>query len=193
MMIAKLNSKSAILFLLALLLIVTASCEKHDGIEYYKSKCEAEFNGQFLIDQTRFDWGIGMGRTPNLQISEHEATFESKLSTERGGVPIYYVDIKLFTDETWKCMTEQQVIKFENIEETYLDSNAWEYVSDYRKYCEYNRLNYATIFRSSDLNIEIVKEGVFQITDYDTDNKSYKGIFTLTFSEGTLNAEFSIY
>lgn len=59
----RVKTSSAILLLLVLLINVTTSCEKHDGIEYFKSKCEAELNGQLLIDQSRFNL---IGPTPTL-------------------------------------------------------------------------------------------------------------------------------
>lgn len=68
----------------------------------------------------------------------------------------------------------------------------WEYISDYRNYCYDNKINFATIFQSSDMKTEIVKEGSFHITEYDLKKNKYKGEFTLLFSEGTLNGEFSI-
>ena len=188
----RVKTSSAILLLLVLLINVTTSCEKHDGIEYFKSKCEAELNGQLLIDQSRFNL-IGPTPTPYLQISEYEVTFESHLSTRRGEMPLYYVDIQIFADKEWGFLTEPQIIRFVKKEQT--DENfswEWEYISDYRNYCYDNKINFATIFRSSDMKTEIVKEGSFHITEYDLKKNKYKGKFTLLFSEGTLNGEFSI-
>lgn len=88
------------------------SCEKHDGIDYYHSKCEAELNGQYLIDQTRFNWGLGP-KTPYISASEYNVDFESHLSSERGAMPLYYVYIHIFVDKPFEFMTETQPIKFE--------------------------------------------------------------------------------
>ena len=165
------------------------SCEKHEGIGYYYSKCEAELNGQFLIDQSRFDWGLGIGKTPFLGVSEYKANYESKLSTERGNMPLYYVYIQVSVDEPWEYLTEPQTIKFTKIEGIDEENRPW----DYRSYCDYYKINCATIFLSSNSKTEIVKEGSFQITEYDMKKRVYKGKFTLLFSEGTLKGDFSIY
>lgn len=165
------------------------SCEKHDGISYYHSKCEAELNGQYLIDQSRFDWGLGVGKTPYLMASEYEAEFESKLSVERGVMPLYYVNIRLFVDKPFDFLTEPQSIKLENIDGIDEAQSTW----DYKQYCDYNKINYATIFNSANTKTEIVKDGSFEITEFDKDKRTYKGKFKLQFSEGTLKGEFSIY
>lgn len=115
------------------------------------------------------------------------------MSTRRGEMPLYYVDIQIFADKEWGFLTEPQIIRFVKKEQT--DENfswEWEYISDYRNYCYDNKINFATIFRSSDMKTEIVKEGSFHITEYDLKKNKYKGKFTLLFSEGTLNGEFSI-
>ena len=62
---------SAIILLLAIISIVS-SCEKHDGVQYFKSKCEAEINGQKLIDQTPFNIGPNSINTPSLVAKEYE-------------------------------------------------------------------------------------------------------------------------
>lgn len=62
------------------------SCEKHDGINYLKSKCTAELNGQTYIDQQPYTYIFGPTYpTPFLEYSQYEATFETYLRTERGG------------------------------------------------------------------------------------------------------------
>lgn len=182
-------TRSSVICSLVWALFCLISCEKHDGISYYHSKCEAELNGKYLIDQSRFDWGLGTGRTPYIAASEYKAEFESKLSTERGSMPLYYVYIQVFSDKPWGYLTEPHAIKFVNIEEIDEEQSPW----DYKSYCDYNKINYATIFLSSSLKTEIVKDGTFQITEYDKDKHTYKGQFTLQFSEGTLKGDFNIY
>lgn len=44
----------AIKLLLVLTICILSSCEKHEGVQYFKSKCVAELNGHTLIDQTPF-------------------------------------------------------------------------------------------------------------------------------------------
>lgn len=89
----------------------------------------------------------------------------------------------------WEYLTEPQTIKFTKIEEIDEENNPW----DYQSYCDYYNINYAKIFLSSNAKTEMVKEGSFQITEYDIKKSVYKGKFTLLFSEGTLKGDFSIY
>lgn len=168
-------------------ILCLTSCEKHDGIDYYHSKCEAELNGQYLIDQTAFNWGLGP-KTPDILVSEYNAEFESKLSAERGTMPLYYVNIRLFVDKPFEFLTEPQSIKFVNIDGLDEEQSVW----DYTQYCDLNKINYAKIFILSNTKTEVVKDGLFQITEYDKERYTYKGIFTLQFSEGTLKGKFSI-
>lgn len=174
-------------------MVCLASCEKHDGVDYYKSKCEAELNGQYLIDQTRFDWGFGMGKTPDLVMSDYEIEFNSNLSTERGAMPLYYLYIEMYVDKLLAFLTEPQTIKFVDIEGIDEDQNVWDYVRDYKRYCRDNKINFATVSKPLDPKSEIVKDGSFQITSYNKEKHTYKGEFSLQFSEGTLKGEFSIY
>ena len=178
---------SAIILLLAIISIVS-SCEKHDGVQYFKSKCEAEINGQKLIDQTPFNIGPNSINTPSLVAKEYEVEFDSSLSNERGGTPLYAVTIKLFVNNPWEYLTQPQTIKYVNIGESDDEPARWDYI----KYCNENKISYATILSYSDYKTEIVKEGSFKITSYDKEKNVYTGIYTLKFSEGTLNAEFSI-
>lgn len=164
------------------------SCEKHDGISYYHSKCEAELNGQYLIDQTAFNWGLGL-KSPYIATSEYTLEFESQLSPERGAMPLVYVYINIFVDKPWAFLTEPQTIKFVDIEDIDEEQSPW----DYMRYCDDNKINCAKISWTANPKTEIVKEGTFQITEYDKEKLTYKGKFSLQFSEGALNGEFSIY
>ena len=184
----KLDRISLIIGAVIMAIISMTSCEKHDGVDYYKSNCEAELNGQYLIDQTRFDWGFGIGKTPYLVVSDYEIEFDSKLSTERGGMPVYYVYIDIFTESPLEFLKEPQTIKFVDIEGIGEEDEL-----NYKRYCRDNKINFATIFMLSNLKSEIVKDGTFQITEYDPKNHTYKGKFSLLFSEGTLKGDFSIY
>ena len=85
--------------IIACTLLSLTSCEKHDGINYLKSKCTAELNGQTYIDQQPYTYIFGPTHpTPFLEYSQYEATFETYLSTERGGKIAYIVRINLFVD-----------------------------------------------------------------------------------------------
>lgn len=79
--------------IIACTLLSFTSCEKHDGINYLKSKCTAELNGQTYIDQQPYTHIFGPTYpTPFLVYSKYEATFETYLSTERGGQDCLYCE-----------------------------------------------------------------------------------------------------
>ncbi|MDE6120753.1 MAG: hypothetical protein K2F63_03085, partial [Muribaculaceae bacterium] len=109
-------------------------------------------------------------------------------SNERGCSPLYAVKIKLFVNDPWEYLSQPQTIKYINIGESEYEPTSWEYT----KYCFDNKISYATILSYPDYENEIVKKGSFEITSYDLEKRTYNGKFTLLFSEGTLNAEFSI-
>ncbi|MDE6309079.1 MAG: hypothetical protein K2L81_02685 [Muribaculaceae bacterium] len=168
------------------------SCEKHDGVGYYHSKCEAELNGQYLIDQSRFDWGMGPGKTPHIIASEHQLQFESKLSTKRGEMPQLYLYISLYVDKPWEFLAKPQNIVYVDIDNIDAEVRPW----DYSSYCDYQKINYAKIFLTSTGKTEFVEKGSFQITEIsesENEHRSYKGKFNLQFSEGTLTGEFAVY
>lgn len=179
---------SAIILLLAITICIVSSCEKHDDILYFKSKCVAELNGQTLIDQTPFNISPNSINTPSLVASEYTAEFHSSLSEERGGTPLYAVKIKLFVNDAWEYLTQPHTIKYVNIGESDDEPASW----DYTKYCFDNKISYATILSYPGFENEIVREGAFEITSYDKEKRTYNGKFTLHFSKGTLNGEFSI-
>lgn len=185
----KLINRSAFIGSLIWASLCLTSCEKHDGVGYYYSKCEADLNGQYLIDQSRFDWGLGVGKSPHIIASECEIDFESKLSTERGGFPLYYVYIDMFVEKPWAFLTEPQIIRYVQPDDAEEVQTPW----DYTRYCDYKKINYAKIFISTTSETEIVKEGSFKITEYDKEKSTYKGNFELQFSEGTLKGDFTIY
>ena len=184
----KLINRSAVIGSLIWIFLCLTSCEKHDGVGYYYSKCEADLNGQYFIDQSRVDWGLG-GRSPHIIASEYEIDFESKLSTERGGFPLYYVYIDMFVEKPWAFQREPQTIRYVQPEETEGVQTQW----DYTRYCACNKINYAKIFISTTSETEIVKEGSFQITEYDKEKSTYKGNYELQFIEGTLKRDFTDY
>ena len=164
-------------------LLCLTSCEKHDGINYLKSKCTAELNGQTYIDQQPYTHIFGpMRPTPFLEYNQYEATFETYLSTERGGKIAYIVRINLFVDTPEEFFLQPQTIEKIDIanDDTLISDR------DYRQYCKDNKVSYATV------NGEVIDEGTFQITSYDKNEgqPNCYGTFTLQFSEGTLKGEF---
>lgn len=176
------------MILLALATCIVSSCEKHDGIQYFKSKCVAELNGQSLIDQTQFNIGPNSINTPSLDPSEHTVEFNSSLSNERGGTPLYAVTIKLFVTDAWGYLSQPQTITYINIGESDDEHALW----DYTKYCNNNKISYATVLSYSDYDNEIVKDGTFEITSYDKEKHTCNGKFSLHISKGTINGKFSI-
>ena len=185
---SKFSSSVLLLLVLAITICIVSSCEKHDDIQYFKSKCVAELNGQTLIDQTPFNIGPNSINTPSLDAGEYTVEFNSNLSNERGGTPLYAVTVKLFVNSPLEYLTQPQTIKYVNIGESDDEPAPWDYI----KYCNETKISYATILSYSDYKTEIVKAGSFKITSYDKEKNVYTGIYTLKFSEGTLNAEFSI-
>lgn len=109
------------------------------------------------------------------------------MRNERGDTPLYGITIVLFVKTPWEYLTQPQTIKYIEIGESDEDPASWEY----SRYCRENQISYATILSYSDYENEIVKDGTFEITSYNKENKVYNGILTLNFSEGTLNGDFS--
>lgn len=164
---------SAIIFLLAITICVVSSCEKHDDILYFKSKCEAELNGQTLIDQTPFNIVLNSINTPSLTANEYTIEFESILSKERGGTPLYAVTVKLFVNNPWEYLTQPQAIKYIKIGESDDEPAYW----DYTRYCHDNKISYATILSYSDYKNEIVRDGSFEFISHDKEKCIYRDFY----------------
>ncbi len=177
----------SIKLLLTIIICIFSSCEKHEGIQYFKSKCVAELNGYIFIDQTPFNIGPNSINTPSIIANEYSIEFKSILRNDRGGTPLYGITVILFVNTPWEYLTQPQTIKYVKIGETGEEPASWEYT----RYCRDNQISYATILSYSDYGNEIIKDGTFEVTSYDKENKVYNGTFTLNFSEGTLNGEFS--
>ena len=159
------------------MLCILSSCEKHDGLSYFKSKCEAELNGHTYIDQTLFTISPDAIITPEFVPTDNGLEFFSLLRTKRGGDIAYAVRINLFTTEPDAYLTEEQ-----HIEKVATDIPE----HDYRLYCQENRISYAAV------DGEIVSTGTFKITSYNLQQRNYQGTFTLNFSEGTLQGKFTL-
>ena len=169
-----------IVYMVCVMCFMTA-CEKHDGIDYFKSKCVAELNGQTYIDQTPFTISPDAIVTPELNYSDNAISFMTFLRSERNGTILYVVRINLFASEPDAFLSKEQIIEKIDFESTDVNSSEmW----DYTRYCRDNRISYATV------NSEIVDRGSFKITSYDKEKGQYHGTFTLNFSEGTLKGEF---
>lgn len=183
----RMSMRKFVFSLIFLILFVFTSCEKHDGIQYFKAKCIAELNGITMIDQTPFNIGPNSTNTPSFEADEYNVDFLSSLSNERGGAPVYIVHIKLFVDKPWEYLTQPEKIHLVNIGH----SDEVPTSSDYIQYCKDNRISYATILSCSDYTEDIITNGSFEITSYDIEKNLYKGIFSLDFSQGTLTGEFT--
>lgn len=173
--------------LLAALLLCAAvltACEKHDGVNYCKSKCIAELNGQTYYDQLPLlsIFSPEAITTPSLSYYDGMVTFDTDLSKERGGTPLYYIFIFLYGNSMEELAGK--VVNFEKKEIEYPDGepSMWYYA----QYCDENKIAYARI------NGEVAEGGSFHITSYDEEKEAYSGTFTLHFSEGTMTGEFSI-
>lgn len=176
------HNKMKLYIVMALALVAClTSCEKHDGVLYFKNKCIAELNGKSYIDQLPLTFSPDVFTTPNLQRDENHAVFKTHLSETRGGAVAYYVEIVLYTNEPNAYLYDE--LTFQRVDTGSPDEPqpAWEYT----KYCSEHKISYARI------NDEIVEGGTFKITSYDKE-KDYvaHGTFTLTFSEGTLKGKF---
>lgn len=151
---------------------------------YFKSTCTAVLNGQTYYDQLPLKAALNPSTimTPSIEHHENYAVFHTWLCKEKGSTPIYYVDIYLFSNSSDDVYGKEY--NFEKIDIDYTDGKPshWEYV----KYCQDNRITYA------DVNNEIVDKGSFRFTSYDDEKKEYSGTFTLQFSEGTMQGEFTI-
>lgn len=169
--------KSFLYTIFVCLLCILSSCEKHDGLSYFKSKCEAELNGHTYIDQSLFTISPDAIITPEFVPTDNGLEFFSLLRTKRGGDIAYAVRINLFTTEPDAYLTEEQ-----HIEKVATDIPE----HDYRLYCQENRISYAVV------DGEIVSTGTFKITSYNLQQGNYQGTFTLNFSEGTLQGKFTL-
>lgn len=156
------------------------ACEKHDGIDYFKSKCVAELNGQTYIDQTPFTISPDAIITPEFYYYDNSVRFLTMLRTNRGGDISYVVRINIFGSEADDVLSGEQTIEKVEIEQA--DGTPTE--AEYARYCRDNRISYATV------DGEIASKGTFTITAHDMEKGKYRGSFSLNFSEGTMTGEF---
>ncbi len=192
----KIFRKNLFAAFLLLALYLFASCEKHDGIYYYKSKCTAEFAGVSYIDQCAFSPSLDAIITPQLNRGSGEAEFLTLLSNHRGGPIVYGVRIQLYYDSEDDFFCRQLDMLKEDIE--YNDpQHAY---SEYVNYCREHRISYAEVSSYTDsyvdeksyveVNYEFASSGWFKITSYDKEKGVYRGNFQLTLQQGVLEGTF---
>lgn len=174
--------KKVFLAIIACAMLFLTACEKHDGIDYFKSKCIAELNGQKYIDQTPFSISPNVIITPELNYSEKELSFMTLLRSERNCEIALTVRINLYCEDSGEMLKNEQTIEKVDFQPSGGENYKWEYI----KYCKDNKISYARV------NDEIVNNGTFKITSYNVEKHQYTGSFTLQFSEGTLKGDFEI-
>lgn len=174
----KLTLRTALSAVTILCIYALTSCEKHEGVDYFKSKCTAELNGQTYIDQTPFRYALSpvAEKTPWFKYSPYTAVFRSELGISRESNPLYRVDIHLFVNTPEEFLHTEQTIEKREIEDSDTRPTDWDYVL----YCEKTKVSYATV------NGEPVNRGTFRIISFDQAKGRYRGTFTLSFSEGIL-------
>lgn len=163
------------------------SCEKHDGMQYFKAKCVAELNGQSYVDQTPFTISPNAVVTPSLYCDD-AVRFTTLLRIGRKGDVAFGIDINLFINAQDIVMDREYIIEKQDIESLGNEPAT----SDYVRYCRDNNVSYADIISYADMQSEIPSRCSIRFTTFDPDKRQYQGTFTLTFSEGTLKGEFEI-
>lgn len=163
------------------------SCEKHDGIQYFKAKCVAELNGQSYVDQTPFTISPNAIVTPSIYYDE-AVRVSTLLRTGLKGDTAFGIDINLFINPKDIITDREYIIEKQDIESLGNEPSK----SDYVRHCEDNNVSYADIISYADMQSEIPSRCSIRFTTYDPDKRQYQGTFTLTFSEGTLKGEFEI-
>lgn len=159
---------------------ILTGCEKHDWIEYFKSKCIAELNGQSFT--------ITSHVTPKLYFGDDYLSFTTHLRAERSGSIVYCVDIIIYANEIDELLGKEIII--EKIDNFDIPEDDPFYRMKYIHYCIDNKISYATVFRP--LDEEIITGCSFEIMSYDKGRRNYHGTFTLNLSEGTIKGEFDI-
>lgn len=185
------NSLIKIVYSIIMICIVNilTGCEKHDGIEYYKSKCIAELDGQSFIDQTPFT--ITSRVTPDLYFGDDYLSFTTHLRAERTGPIVYCVDIIIYSNELDELLGKEIII--EKIDNFDIPEDDPFYQMKYIHYCIDNKISHAIMLRPL-VNIDdiLLASGSFKIISYDKERRNYHGTFTLNLSEGTLKGKFDI-
>lgn len=178
--------KILFVFMMCAICLLT-SCEKHDGIQYFKAKCVAELNGQSYVDQTPFTISPNAIVTPSIYYDE-AVRFSTLLRTGLKGDAAFGIDINLFINPKDIITDREYIIEKQDIESIGNEPSA----SDYVRYCENNDISYTDILSYAYMQSEIPSRCSIRFTTFDPDKRQYQGSFTLTFSEGTLKGEFEI-
>lgn len=163
------------------------SCEKHDGMQYFKAKCVAELNGQSYVDQTPFTISPDVIVSPSIDCDD-AIRFTTLLRTGLKGDVAFGIDINLFINAQDIVMDREYIIEKQDIESLGNEPAT----SDYVRYCRDNNVSYADILSYALMHSEIPSRCSIKFTTFDPEKRIYQGSFTLTFSEGTLKGEFEI-
>lgn len=179
--------KKTLFVILMCAMCLLMSCEKHDGMQYFKAKCVAELNGQTYVDQTPFTISPNAIVTPSIYCDD-AVKFTTLLRTGRKGDVAFGVDINLFINAQDIVTDREYIIERQDIESLGNEPST----SDYVCYCRDNNVSYADIISYADMQTEIPSRCSIRFKTFDPDKRQYQGSFTLTFSEGTLKGEFEI-
>lgn len=120
--------KKVFLAIIACDMLFLTACEKHDGIDYFKSKCIAELNGQKYIDQTPFSISPNVIITPELNYSEKELSFMTLLRSERNGEIALTVRINLYCEDSGEMLKNEQTIEKVDFKPSGGENYKWEYI-----------------------------------------------------------------
>lgn len=165
-------------------LVMTASCEKHDGQSYFKSKCEVDFGARTYIDQCPLSYIFSPIAivTPYLCPCQQtdkgqRVEFMSYLREQRGKMPVFSVCFNLLMDAD-DVLGKTFVVKYDKTSGT-------QDAVRYTDYCLENGISYGTIAG------EPVLEGAFTVTGRDSDNY-LSGTFVATTVNGTYTGRFCL-
>lgn len=179
--------KKTLFVILMCAMCLLMSCEKHDGMQYFKAKCVAELNGQTYVDQTPFTISPNAIVTPSIYCDD-AVRFSTLLRTGRKDDVAFGVDINLFINAQDIVTDREYIIERQDIESLGNEPTT----SDYVRYCRDNNVSYADILSYAVMQSEIPSRCSIRFTTFDPEKRQYQGSFTLTFSEGTLKGEFEI-
>lgn len=175
-----------ILSILVALSMLLVSCEKHEGNYYLKNKCELELDGNYYIDQNRFESVLSPNsmNTPYLFPEIYKGRklyrFTSSLAVDRKSSPCIYIYAYLFTDP--EC-TDLDGKTFTITLDDELYANA---TNSYHSICIENGINFASV------NSLQVSTGKFT---FNRNDNNYDGTFELTFEtdDGLHTAKGKLY
>ena len=107
--------KKTLFVILMCAMCLLMSCEKHDGMQYFKAKCVAELNGQSYVDQTPFTISPNAIVTPSIYCDD-AVRFTTLLRTGRKDDVAFGVDINLFINARDIVTDREYIIERQDIE-----------------------------------------------------------------------------